>query len=114
MPDLPFNNDATQAERRRILENDRLNTYQAHAAASVDEERGGRFSVRTKPTVVGQSPISYPKQPEGSPWACDPLPIEPPLGVDINAMEVTGEPHERTELAPTDPAPVSVRLRRRI
>jgi hypothetical protein len=117
--------EISQNEKREVMKNDRLNTYQAHAAASIDEERGGRFSVQTKPTVIGQSPISYPKQPPNSPWASDDLlGPEPPLGIDINAMQPVGEPHElkaseRTEPAPAAPinqvsAANSIRLRRRI
>ena len=119
MSPITMNNPAdeiSQKEKREVMRNDRLNTYQAHAAASVDEERGGRFSVQTKLTVIGQSPITYPQQPQTSPANQAALVgDEAPLGYSVENHEPVGEPHERTEpAAPTDPAPVSVRLRRRI
>jgi hypothetical protein len=40
--------EISQKVKREVMKNDRLNTYQAHAAATIDEERGGRFSVQTK------------------------------------------------------------------
>jgi hypothetical protein len=61
--------EISQAERRRILAEERISTYRAHAEANTDLELGGRFAKLSKTTVVGASSISYPKQPEGSPWA---------------------------------------------
>jgi hypothetical protein len=97
----------SQAERRKLLAEDRqrLNTYRAHAEADADLELGGRFAEVTT-TVIGAGPISYPRQPEGSPWACDPCPTEPPLKYDINEMEPVGEVHERS--------PEAVRKSRRL
>jgi hypothetical protein len=101
--------EISQSERRKILAEDRqrLNTYRAHAEANADLELGGRFSKVTTTTVIGASPIRYPRLPQGSPWACDPCPTEPPLNYDINAMEPVGGPHEREG---TPPSPTAVEL----
>lgn len=66
-------------EQQRILAEERkvLSTYRDHAQASIDDDLGGRFgAIREKPKVVGVAPISYPAQPEGSPWRDDPVPME--------------------------------------
>jgi hypothetical protein len=34
---------------------------------------------------------SYPQQPPNSPWHHDPVPTEPPLGINVNAVDI-GEP----------------------
>jgi hypothetical protein len=74
-----INPDITMKEKRETLVNDRkvMVTYLSHAEASANDDRGGRFAVRSPTTVIGAAPIAYPKQPEGSPWACDPMPPEP-------------------------------------
>ena len=60
--------EISQAEKRRILANEqRLNTYRAHAEASIDDDRSGRFAVRKPATVIGASPISYPRLPQDAP-----------------------------------------------
>ena len=120
MADLPFNNDASQAERRRILDNDRkASTYSRVAQSEAEDLAGGRYAAMGKPSVTGSTPaVRYPAQPANSPWHRDPLPTEPPLGVSVEEMKPVGEPHEvrasEAQPAATDPAPVSVRLRRRI
>jgi hypothetical protein len=105
--------EISQALRRQIIANDRkvaeerrLSTYLDHAQSSIDDERGGRFAaVSPTRTVVGAAPISYPRQPEGSPWACDPVPQEPPLGYSVNDQECVGEAFERDG---TPPSPAAV------
>jgi hypothetical protein len=78
------------------LENERLNTYRAHAEASIDEDRGGRFALVRKPaTIVGAGPIAYPRLPEDSPWSSNPLPPEPPLGYSVDDLEPVGEVFEQ-------------------
>ena len=78
-----MNNSAdeiSQAEGRRIIAEERRGrTYQGHAIASANDERGGRFALSGKATsVTGSRPASeYPRQPEHSPWHRDPLPPEP-------------------------------------
>jgi hypothetical protein len=102
MVEALMNNPAdeiSQALRRQILANDRkvaeerkLSSYLDHARSSIDDERGGRFAaVSPTRTVVGTSPVSYPRQPETSPanqMAMSPL--EQPLGYSINDQEVVG------------------------
>ena len=55
----------------------------------------GRFG---KPSVVsGSQPgVNYPRLPSSSPWSGDGagVGVEPPLGLDVNALEPTGELHE--------------------
>ena len=98
--------EISQSEKRRVLANDRqvmaerqrVSTYRDAAQASVDDMAGGRYAVIDKPSVTGTSPITYPRQSATSPsnqatLVCD----EPPLGVDVNAMEPVGEPHEIVE-----------------
>src|SRR6266478_3937257 len=70
MADFPFVNDASQATRREVLQNDRLirNTYLSHTESFIDDDRGGRYSAEGKPsTVVGSGPVSYPQLPPTSP-----------------------------------------------
>ena len=93
--------DIPQSERRRIIaEERRLCTYHGHAQSAVYEDKGGRFAFSGSPkTVTGSSPISYPAQPENSPWHHDACPPEPPLGFSVDEMEPGGEPYERTASA---------------
>jgi hypothetical protein len=72
----------SQAERRRIIANDRrvraAATFHSMAQSSLDDERGGRYATEgSKATVVGASPVGYPAQPANSPWASNPYPDEP-------------------------------------
>jgi len=80
-----------QHERRATLENDlkvlqeRGSTFHQHAQAQADELNQGRFRSTGVPTVVGQSAV--PNYPQAStPFQRDPVPDEPPLGVNVNAM----------------------------
>ena len=69
--------EISQAEKRRILaEERRMRTYHGHAM-DADLEMGGRYSRVNTTKVVGSGPISYPQQPAGSPWAKDECPPEP-------------------------------------
>jgi hypothetical protein len=105
--DFPYQNESSQSERKRALENDRRvhSSYLSHAQASIDEDRGGRYAATGQPaTVVGASPIRYPQQPSNSPWARDSVPDEPALGYDVNQIEPVGELHERAGSAvPVEP-----------
>jgi hypothetical protein len=79
---------------QRYRQRQTRNTYFSHAG-DVELELRGRFAKVLPTTVTGSEPVvRYPKQPEGSPWACDPTPTEPPLGIDVHAQEAVGEPHE--------------------
>jgi hypothetical protein len=105
----------SQKEKREVLRDDRLarNTYFAHAN-DVELELGGRFAKLIPTRVTGTGPtMGYPKQPEGSPWACDPVGTEPPLAYDVNEIEPVGEPHERTRPA-ASPVTAAARFRMRI
>src|SRR5262245_16943788 len=98
--------EISQAQKRRILAEDRLaTTYHSASQAFVDEERGGRFAALEKPTVTGSSgAVRYPRQREGSPWRDDPVGVEPPLGFDVNTIEPVGEVHERAGTSPSSSA----------
>jgi len=91
--------DATQAERKAVLQNDlRVRrqadafSYHDRAVADAEVELGGRFGALAKPTVVS-GPV-YPQQPANSPWHSDPVPDEPSLGYSVEAVEPVGEPGE--------------------
>ena len=81
--------EISQAERRRIMADERrMKSYHGHALDD-EPELSGRFAKVSTTTVVGRGPVNYPAQPEGSPWRSDPVPPEMPLGIDINAQEPT-------------------------
>src|SRR5262245_9480182 len=101
--------EISQAEKRRILiEERRMRTYHGHAL-DADLEMGGRFSKVNTTTVVGATPIQYPAQPSTSPWHHDPCPTEPPLGYSVEEQEAVGEMFERasTTAAPEVEEPPS-------
>jgi hypothetical protein len=81
------------AERKALLGSTTTATYHSRAIADLGLESQGRHS--DKATVTGSTRVpQYPRQPGGSPWAADIVPSEPPLGYDINAQEITGNPSE--------------------
>lgn len=88
-------NDSSQAERRRVLANDRQQT--SSLLDHVEPEGGGRFAELArrdagKSTVVGATPsVQYPTGPG---WTRSEVPQEPPLGFSVNDLEPTGEPFE--------------------
>jgi hypothetical protein len=92
----PFVNDAPQSERRATIQNDQrvardVSTYVDH----VHEDSGGRYWKQTPSMTVGSRPlVEYPALPSNSPWHHDPVPPEEPLGVDLSAAPIVGEPHE--------------------
>jgi hypothetical protein len=91
--------EISQAERRRILAEDRkARTYFSEAQASLDDNRGGRFAVTRPTTVIGSSPIQYPRLPGTAPANQAALVgDEPTLGFSVNDIEPVGEIHERNE-----------------
>src|SRR6516164_3766724 len=102
--------EISQREKRRILAENRqvrASTYLQQAQANIDEDRGGRYAAIEKPaTVVGTGPgsISYPQQPSNSPWANDPIGLEPPLGFSVEDHDPVGELYERgASAAPVEP-----------
>ncbi len=85
--EIPFNNNATQRERRKIIEE----TSSYHQFALSDEGPGGRFANQEKKSTTGAAPIpTYPALPANSPWHRDLVPPEPPLDIDVNAVEPVG------------------------
>jgi hypothetical protein len=102
--------EINQAEKRRILaeDKDRLSTLLDHSRANADLDLGGRFAKLHPTTVTGTTPDhQFPKLPADNPFnqAAAMVPNEPPLGIDINAMEPTGEVFERGdggEASPVD------------
>ena len=113
----PEADEITQREKREVMRNDRLNTYAAHAAASLEDDRGGRYSATGKAaTVVGSSPIAYPRLPKEAPAnQAMRVPDEPSLGYSVESHEPVGEPHEvaESERAGATIQASGVRLRRR-
>ena len=87
--------EISQAERRRIMsEQRRMQTYSGHALDG-EPELGGRFKKVNTTTVTGTGPgPSYPRIPSG-PWAKNEMPDEPPLGYSVEEHEPTGELHEQ-------------------
>jgi hypothetical protein len=86
-----------QKEKRRIIR-EQGGTFHAHGMAQADEINQGRFAVTGGPNVTGSTPVpSYPQA--SAPFQRDPVPDEPPLGVDINAM-----PFELSTVSMSHPA----------
>jgi hypothetical protein len=108
-----LSNQEDQAERRRILENDRKvreqqreqaesrrvfapdqslpnpgTTFHARAQADADIPRG-RFTEHERSTVIGSTPTPATAYPAGPAWSADPGSqcVEPPLGFDNPALE---------------------------
>jgi len=91
---MTFSNNSNQKERRQIIRNDRANVSTFHQFASSEaNEVGGRFARPTQISGTNPTPL-YPKLPASSPWSCDPVPPEEPLGIDISEPPVVGESFE--------------------
>jgi hypothetical protein len=62
-------------------------------AQSEAGEVQGRWA---KPAQVtgSEGAVHMPRLPENSPWSCDPVPPEAPLGIDVSETPIVGEPHE--------------------
>jgi hypothetical protein len=90
-------NPFSQSERKEILKNDRdtRDTFHSRAQAALDDESGGRFAKVTPRNVTGASPSAqYPRQPENSPYASNPVPPGAAIdevGYGINAVEPVEE-----------------------
>jgi hypothetical protein len=104
--------EITQADKRRVLKDDRASTYYAMAEATAGEELG-RYKHLGKASVTG----AVPKLPASSPWCSDPVPNEEPTGIDLNQQEAVGTQAEINASLPKaessssslglDPAPLS-------
>lgn len=89
----PFNNEATQSERREVLNNDV--TY--HRFGLRDDSARGRFAKQQdKRAVTGAAAVpTYPTLPASSPWANWPDHGQPDwLNYDVNEMRPVGSPAE--------------------
>jgi hypothetical protein len=85
-----------EAERIETLRNDLLvqqqqkqqreqaGTFFSHAQAAVNDTAGGRYASVSPITVVGADPTL--KYPAAGPHQRDPVGVEPPLGVSVDAM----------------------------
>jgi hypothetical protein len=97
---------AEQLERREVLENDlreQCSSFSQFAQSEAAEARG-RFTAHEKSTVIGSTPTPASAYPAAF-LQHDPVPDEPALGVDVNALEPTGEPHElKARPAPLEPS----------
>lgn len=98
---------AEQLERREVLENDlreQCSSFSQFAQSEAAEARG-RFTAHEKSTVIGSTPTPASAYPAAF-LQHDPVPDEPALGVDINALEPVGQPHElkASSLGPSLPA----------
>jgi hypothetical protein len=91
-PGQQFRNNATMAEKEAVLRNDKRNaTTLNQFATSEAREIEGRFAAREKATVVGTTEHPGLTYGWGPNWSHDPVPPEPPLGVDVHAHEPVGE-----------------------
>jgi hypothetical protein len=95
-----FTNETPEAERRQIVKDDarklpqpgeRGDCYMRRAASMIGSELGGRFQRLAEQQIVGQSATPYPAQPANSPFASNPVPTEPPLGIDVGAVKDTSK-----------------------
>jgi hypothetical protein len=64
--------------------NDR-DSFFSRAIADPDEA-GGRYAKLNPSKVTGSTP-TVPQQPAKSPWACDPVPLEPPVGFSFRLFD---------------------------
>jgi hypothetical protein len=91
-PRAQFHNNASQATKREMLRQDKLNnTLYGRAQLEIEQLNTGRFA---KANPSHSALPEYPKLPENSPWANDPVPPEEPLGIDVEATPVVGEAFE--------------------
>jgi hypothetical protein len=110
MKQPPYEQDASQQERRRMLKQDQAQPTtmfeQARVAEQIDSERSKSAVMGTKPVV------DFPAIPSG-PWSAGYWQDgpEPPLGYSVNDLEPTGEVAEvqrsLEELAASSSAPPS-------
>jgi hypothetical protein len=92
MQPRPYEQDATQEERRKTLKNDLHQPSTLLDQAKLSEDLGGRY----KSTISGTAEsVEYPAIPSG-PWSSGyaQLPPEEPLGYSVAEVPICGEPHE--------------------
>jgi hypothetical protein len=80
----PYDNSATQDERKAILRNDSYFSRQQNTP----EDAGGRYAKLTPSNVIGSKPTpQYPQLPPSSPWANGfDVNVEPQLGYAVDEM----------------------------
>jgi hypothetical protein len=81
-------NGAAAQRGRELLRAEQGTTYAALAAGALGDECGGRFASpdrRPLSTVCDLPPDAV------SGWAHDPVPPEPPLGIDVNEVGFAAE-----------------------
>jgi hypothetical protein len=96
---LPFNNDSSPAERRRVVRETGA-TYHDIARGEAGTVTG-RYAAQAATRVTGSEPPirhatvgSDPPVPYAPHWLADPCGPEPPLGYSIEEHPAVGEPHE--------------------
>jgi hypothetical protein len=110
----PFVNNATMAEKHEIAKNDQRvhrDTNFSRAEGEFSLAQSGRHAQRVNITGQWDSLARYPKLPATSPWSCDPVPPEEPLGYSVEETPIVGEPHEQQlgdGASATPPSPVAV------
>jgi len=80
--DQPYDNPATQDERKAIVKNDTLFTRQQNTI----DDAAGRYAKLHPAKIVGSTPAPYPEQPANSPWHHDPVPATEPLGFSVDEL----------------------------
>ena len=81
------------ADKLEVHENEkRLREQGSTFLAHTHNDVGGRFAAISSPVVVGERQI--PNYPQGPAWCAADQELEPPLGVDLNAIEPVGEKFE--------------------
>jgi hypothetical protein len=86
-----FNNPSSQAERERLIQEEKLmNTRQALHSV-IEPAAGGRFATTLREEI---NPVHYPRQPSSSPWSQEGAGVEPPLGFSVEDMEAVGTEEE--------------------
>jgi hypothetical protein len=90
---MPLSRQEEMDERKSILENDlRLRNQGTTFSQFAESDAAtslGRFNAISNPTVVGSGAV--PNYPAGPAWCAADQEVEPPLGVDVNSLEPTGE-----------------------
>jgi hypothetical protein len=94
---------ATLENDRRMLEQQRGSTFHQHAQAQANDTAGGRFAAVGVPRVVGSVPNPSSQYPAAAAHQADPVGVEPPLGIDINAMPGLENPADVSVSPSADP-----------
>jgi hypothetical protein len=94
-----------KAERIRVLLQDKSardgTTYAERAAATANDERGGRFAGYQSPAAVVKGGPDYPRIPSG-PWSePDPTGQEPSLGYSVDQLEGSVSPPVQSDADPS-------------